>query len=796
MIRKKLLLGLFIFIGLLTVNAQLTVTTGNLTPQQYVQDVLVGNGVTVSNVTFSGSANQIGEFEATNTSPFIGINSGIVIATGDVNVAVGPNNSGSADFGGGNFGASDSDLDILEGQNEGTNDAAILEFDFVPSGDSVKFNFVFGSEEYPEYVNDVNDVFGFFLSGPGINGTFSNNAENIALIPGTNTEISINTVNGGANSSFYVDNTGNSDPNTIQFDGYTTVIEIKAAVECNETYHIKIAIADAFDTSYDSGVFLEGGSFNSEVVLVDISVPTLDIVNNMPAVIEGCRDAVINFTRPNTVGGDTIHFEISGDAENGVDYNLIADSVVFTDGQETASITISPVIDGPDDYGQDTVIITYQTVNPCGDTLISTGSFLILDVPNLMVNVQDTSICPTALTDIYAEGLSAVPPFTYHWVNSNGDTVSTDVNSGVSSISVPGLQNSTYYVYVTDSCELATVVDTIDITVLNEPVEIDAGFDATIYCPGQQVNLIAWPVDSMSQYNYSWSSGASTANTSVSPLVSTLYIVTATDACTGTNDIDSVMVTVDYASMNITGHSNDTILECIGLDYNLEFYAEVENGTYPYSYNWSGNGISGTDSLFSVTLNAPGFYSVTITDDCGVSGTETIAVSFGPYTNMTAVTSDIDTICSGTSVGLSVQVADGIAPYSYSWANGQTGSSINYEATSTSSTSIDVTITDKCEQAIVATVEVPIKVCEVEPMNVITPNGDGKNEVLYFRHIENFTENHLVVFNRWGKKIFEADNYQNEWNGDGASDGTYFYILELNDSKETIHKGTFTIFNN
>ena len=78
---------------------------------------------------------------------------GIILSTGDVNVALGPNNSGSEELGGGNFGLGDSDLDILEGSGIGTNDAAILEFDFIPTGDTVKFKYVFGSEEYPEYVN-------------------------------------------------------------------------------------------------------------------------------------------------------------------------------------------------------------------------------------------------------------------------------------------------------------------------------------------------------------------------------------------------------------------------------------------------------------------------------------------------------------------------------------------------------------------------------------------------------------------------------------------------------------------
>lgn len=84
--------------------------------------------------------------------------------------------------------------------------------------------------------------------------------------------------------------------------------------------------------------------------------------------------------------------------------------------------------------------------------------------------------------------------------------------------------------------------------------------------------------------------------------------------------------------------------------------------------------------------------------------------------------------------------------------------------------------------------------CNLIIPNVITPNGDGLNDFLVFKNLESFPNNHLLIFNRWGQNLFETDNYQNNWNGDGHSDGTYFFILELNNPDNTIHKGAFTIF--
>jgi len=93
---------------------------------------------------------------------------------------------------------SDVDLDILNPNSAGDfNDIAVLEFDFVALGDSVWFDYVFASDEYPEFSgSSFNDTFGFFMSGPGINGPYSDNSENLAVIPGTDVGVTINNVNG------------------------------------------------------------------------------------------------------------------------------------------------------------------------------------------------------------------------------------------------------------------------------------------------------------------------------------------------------------------------------------------------------------------------------------------------------------------------------------------------------------------------------------------------------------------------------------------------------------------------
>ena len=152
-------------------HGQLTVASG-MTPTQYVQS-LVGGGIVISNVTFNGNPTQIGTFNGTNAN--VGFDAGVVMAAGPITGLLG--GSGVQDPGQPGSGISDNDLlAVAQSVNGGifsTDDAAILEFDFVPSSNVAAFNFVFSSDEYLTYVNtNFNDVFAFFVSGTGITGPY------------------------------------------------------------------------------------------------------------------------------------------------------------------------------------------------------------------------------------------------------------------------------------------------------------------------------------------------------------------------------------------------------------------------------------------------------------------------------------------------------------------------------------------------------------------------------------------------------------------------------------------------
>ena len=152
-------------------------------------------------------------------------------------MANGPNSNGSMGYDIQSPG--DYLLDYLVPQTGMTRDAVVLDFDFIPLADTIYASqFVFGSEEYPEYVNSsYNDVFAFWISGPGIV-----NSENLALVPGTTDPISVNTINAIATPSYFWANDTGMTSQMLQYDGFTVPIPLYKAVTPLDTYHFRIAI--------------------------------------------------------------------------------------------------------------------------------------------------------------------------------------------------------------------------------------------------------------------------------------------------------------------------------------------------------------------------------------------------------------------------------------------------------------------------------------------------------------------------------------------------------------------------
>src|SRR5581483_2870555 len=242
-----------------TTYAALSVTALNgttVTPNTMANSLLAGgSGITINSVTYTGANGASGLFSG--GTGIIGFESGIVLTSGSVNNVVGPNNNDGASQNNGLGG--DASLQTLIPAGQQTFDASVLEIKFTPAGNKVTFSYVFGSEEYNEFVNSFNDVFGFFVNGV-----------NTALVGGI--PVSIDNVNcgkpynppsGGVNCALFRNNDlsdGGGSINT-QLDGLTVVLSIEANVNPNVENTLKLAIADVGDRALDSAVFIAGGSF-------------------------------------------------------------------------------------------------------------------------------------------------------------------------------------------------------------------------------------------------------------------------------------------------------------------------------------------------------------------------------------------------------------------------------------------------------------------------------------------------------------------------------------------------------
>jgi hypothetical protein len=587
------------FFALLTsqaLNAQLTVDATQ--PINAVIQNLLGPNVQFSNVTFSGDADQIGLFNSTTSNlPFP---TGVVMGTGGISNAIGPNDSGSSSITGENFGATDADLDELDGLTH--NDAAILEFDFVSAGTSVSFDYVFASEEYPEFTGaggncgNVSDVFGFFLSGPGIVGTFSNASVNIALIPGTTQFVSINNLNAGCDGlaalgeadcnycQYYINNGDgftppfSTDPNYIQYDGMTVVLTATYEnMVCGQTYHIKLAIADVSDTSWDSAVFLKEGSFNvggSLIESVAVTSPGVSPIPGFPAnsILEGdgCYNGQFVITPPPCLNvNDTIQLLYGGSATLNEDYNTNGVTEIILVPGTSDTLFVNGMLDnlvegdqtvtfGSITAGFETIEISFVFFNTSINALDTAVAYLnIIDyVPTELAPVTDIlNLCPSATEDQEATPFisNGVPNYTFNWEDASGVSIGTNDTQSFSAGSA-----GTYQLIVTDYCGISDSASFI----VTEPPAISFPDDSLALCTGTPSGVLV--TGGLSPYDFSFTGNGNDSFTIdeilnvVTGNFGGVWNLTITDECGQSGNVNCEITVCDTQMPNILiVHSDD-----------------------------------------------------------------------------------------------------------------------------------------------------------------------------------------------------------------------------------------------
>ncbi len=583
--------------------SQLNVTVSN-SANALAQNI-AGNGVTVSNASINCGANGAGSF--TYTGANLGIPSGIVLTTGDASQVANNGNYFMSTMNGNNF----SDPDLTNIDPQAYNDVCILEFDFVPICNSISITFVFGSEEYPAFVNSsFNDAFGIFLTGPNPGGG-NYASQNVGTLPNT-TPVSINNVNASTNSGYFYDNY-TAPNNDIAFGGYTIpVTSVSQVVPCS-TYHMKIAIADAGDQAYDSGVFVGNNAVSCA---------------NAPAITATAT--------PTGCGGNT------GTAAVTVTNYTGAVTYQWTPGGQTTS-SITGLAAG-------TYSCAVGLALSCG-TITQTVTATVANT-GVTLNLNATSTNPSC--NGYSNGTATVTasggsaPYTYNWNTTPVQTSST----------VSNLPSGIYQVTVTDN---GGCVGTATVSLTNPAAIVPTVTTTPTTCSGSNgtagVNISSGGV---APFSYAWSSAPVQTTQVATGLPSGTYTVVVMDANTCTVTASGT-VTQQNGGWTLTA-STATNVSCFGGNDGAATFVINTPGANVFTYSWNTTPAQSTQLASNVSS---GTYTCSVSDANGC--VQTVSVTITQPTQLTATTSVAPTICTASIGSATVTAAGGTGPYTYSW---------------------------------------------------------------------------------------------------------------------------------
>jgi gliding motility-associated-like protein len=723
---------------------------------------------------YNGSPSSIGSFMATGTN--LGINQGIVMTTGTVlnngSGPQGPNNQAGA---GVDNGAGGSGLltNLINGVQ--TYNAAILEFDFIPYSDTVKFKYVFGSDEYPEFAppnnSGYNDVFGFFISGPGIIGV-----QNIARLPNNGSIVSINNVNAITNSSFYNFNGDgntspyNSNPYYIQYDGFTDVLTAVSQVQCGETYHLILAVADVGDGQWDSGIFLEANSLSSQTP-VSINYSISDTLFSSPSIMaEGCVSATVTISRETNLNNSlTIPIQISGTATNNDDYSGIPTSVTFQPGQSQVSFNIAT---NPDFLNEnpESISLSFLLTDPCGNLTPQNITLTIQDVQPLNVSINDPFVpCPGDNIVLIASVSGGIAPYNYVW--SNGQ-------SG-NAISLSPTTSGFYSVTVTAQCSNSSAIDSVFVVVPElQPLEITTSEDLSSICPYVDEVFNVSATGGFGDYSFVWTSNGSFISNLdsivVQPSVTTNYIITVSDEC---GSVVSDTITYTILSPPLLTSINPIPEICPGDSVFISVNATGGFGNYHYYWGATGDTVSGIwVNPFSTTS-----YVVQVSDDC-----ETFSVPAVAQVIVVKPDADFGVFSQNQIEGLPITFQNlTLNGYVYEWFFSDGGTSILINPTHVFDSPGDYTVTLVATDAkgCVDSITKPITIYEefyIYIPNSFFPDEDRSND-FFSGSFVGVKWIKMEIFNRWGERLYYTEDQNFKWDGTYNSirvpDGTYTWKL-------------------
>lgn len=580
-----------------TVQAQvITVSTTEYTHEELIKEVLINSTcAVVDNITSItgtnfGLSNGIGYFE--NTNPNFPIESGLILATGDVLQAPGPVSSNT--WGAGGWPGDSQLFSYIQalGIDPGLtsyNDATIMEFDFTPMTDSISFNFVFGSNEYGTFQCDYSDAFAFFLENYD-----TGEIVNMALVPDTPTEtpISVTTIRDNAHNSgcssqnpeyfdrFY--GTTGFPPGTapVNLQGHTVLMQAWQHVQPGVMYKMKLVIADRNDSSWDSAVFIEGGSF----FIGNADLGEDMTIENGNALCD-TEEVILSVTAPED---SEITWYLNGEIIPGENEATL----VVTEPGLYGVYIVNPIV--PDCPMEDEILIEFKTtpVFELGEDILLCGAVSIT-------------------LDATPENLDDLPEVFYKWF--------------LDGVEIPGETSATYLatdigeytaeVYTSHDC---SATDTIFVILVD--YSVDLGENQT-FCEGDSYEIIPFLSGiEPDEVTYLWNTGATTPTLLVSQTGTYSVEVFYLD-CVETDSVE-----IQFSELPVVDLGEDQ-QKCA--DEIITLHANVSNDISPETtYNWYFNGNLLPDlTSSSIEVIEEGVYSVVV-DDAGCQGFDEVTIWF------------------------------------------------------------------------------------------------------------------------------------------------------------------------
>jgi gliding motility-associated-like protein len=764
MTRFLRIIGLFFFLFVaLSAHSQLTVTTES-NPFVLAQKIL-GQGVTILNAQFKGAGISAGTFSASQGFP---LSSGIVLTSGRAKT-VGTAFGQRGVDGVANYGLPESsqasfphntagDNDLTFYSNKQTFDACVLEFDFVPQGDSINVRYVFGSEEYPTFTCDeFNDVFAFLITGPGFPSP-----TNIALIPDTNIPVAINSINNGVPglngifknctdmgsgspfTQYYVSNQGGT---FLTYNGRTVVLTAKAKVQPCQVYHIKLAIADAIDRSWDSGVFIEEGSFSSKVEFKSSVTGPLTDANNNVVLVEACKSAELKVTRSEgTVGPFTVNITYGGTATAGADYTSIPTKLDFAAEDNEKTFPISAVADALNE-GTEKAVLYFSKTLACTQQLADS---IVLYIQDSLVtrSKTDTTICSGSPIIIKSKDPVANTTNTYLW------------NTGSATQSIQVTNAGTYYVAHTYS-QRCVNIDTF--AVKNVDPSFTINNPAPFVCEGSPANIMV----NTNADSIRWSTGATANTITVSAPGQYWVLVKNKSGCIKSDTFD-----VGQRPSPVLDLGKDTAI-CPGESIFLN--ASYPGATYTWSTGATSSSINiGTTGLYTVAGTANG---CTSRDSINIGSKKLAIANAGP---------DLEVI-QNKSIQLGAQKHPDNAAYlwspSFTLSNAFIPDPVATPVAATEYT-VKVTSVDGCiaQDKVWVSIQYPLNI-----PNAFSPNGDAINDRWRISNLNFYPDCRVYIFNRYGQEMFFSNGYREPWDGTfrgkALEPATYYYVIEPGDGR-------------